>query len=258
MLDVDAYLARIRYAGPTEPTADTLSVLQVAHMRSVPFENLSIHIGERIRLDPDWLYEKIVTRQRGGFCYELNGLFAELLAALGFDVSRLAARVVGDGGALGIPFDHMALRVDVDGEAYLADVGFGDCFRRPLRLFETAPQSDGVRDYRATPAGDAYDVLERHGDEYKPQYRVELHPYALADFAGGCEHHQTSPESHFTQRRVCSLATESGRITLRDDRLITSTDAGTKTEQPIAGAEEWARVLRDRFGIELPGADSAR
>src|SRR4051812_10193641 len=97
-LDVHAYLERIRYHGPLDPTAETLRRLQVAHLLSVPFENLSIHWGEPIELDDEALFEKIVVRRRGGFCYELNGLFATLLRALGFDVAMLSAGVEGSAG----------------------------------------------------------------------------------------------------------------------------------------------------------------
>ena len=110
MIDVARYLQRISYDGPTAPNAETLRRVHLAHMRSVPFENLSVRGGEPIVLDEEKLFEKIVLRRRGGFCYELNGLFAALLENLGFRVARLAGRV----GVDGIPFDHMALQVDLD------------------------------------------------------------------------------------------------------------------------------------------------
>ena len=128
---LDRYLARITYDGPRDPTIATLRRLHRAHLLAVPFENLSIHRGERIELDESWILDKIVERRRGGFCYELNGAFSALLRALGFRVDRLAARVYGAGGEPGIPYDHMALRVRLERD-WLADVGFGDCFIEPL------------------------------------------------------------------------------------------------------------------------------
>src|SRR5437660_12879903 len=110
-MDIQAYLQRIDYTGPLVPSAKTLRLLQVAHLRTIPFENLSIHSGEPIVLDDDALFEKIVRRRRGGFCYELNGLFAALLRALGFDVKMLSARVANDERIFGPDFDHMALLV---------------------------------------------------------------------------------------------------------------------------------------------------
>ena len=126
-VDATAYLKRINYRGPLAPTAETLRRLQVAHLLSVPFENLSIHTGEPIVLDDDALFEKIVVRRRGGFCYELNGLFAALLRALGFHVEMLSAGVVSQAGEFGPEFDHMTLLVSL-AERWLADVGFGDSF----------------------------------------------------------------------------------------------------------------------------------
>src|SRR5918995_2554428 len=111
-MDVDAYLERIDYRGPLAPTAETLRRLHVAHLLAVPFENLSIHAGEPVVLDDEALFEKIVARRRGGFCYELNGLFAWLLRALGFRVTMLSARVVNR-GVVGPEYDHLTLQVDL-------------------------------------------------------------------------------------------------------------------------------------------------
>lgn len=244
---IDGYLARIGIAGARlGPTPETLARLHTAHLLTVPFENLSIHTGETIQLDAGWLYDKIVGRRRGGFCYELNGLFAELLIALGFRVERLAAQVYGDDGGLGIPFDHMCLRVD---DVWLADVGFGDSFVRPLRLDDRGEQTDGRRGFRIVEDGaDAY-VLEDAGH---PAFRFTTTPFALAEFAPGCRYHQTAPDSHFTQRTVVSLLTPDGRVTLRDDRLITTAAGGAKTQAPIADREAWHGVAHERFGLEPP------
>src|SRR5258706_4705129 len=125
-LDVRAYLDRIGQRGPTPANETTLRSLHLAHLRTVPFENLDIHLGRDIVLDETRLFDKIVRQKRGGFCYELNGLFAELLGELGFRVTLLSARVVND-GQVGPEFDHLALRVDLD-RPWLCDVGFGDSF----------------------------------------------------------------------------------------------------------------------------------
>ena len=123
---IGAYLERLGFTAPPQPTIEGLRRLHTAHLARVPFENLDIHLGEKILLEPEALVAKIVERRRGGFCYELNGAFSTLLQALGFDVTLLAARV-HNAGVLGPPFDHMCLRVDLD-EPWLADVGFGDNF----------------------------------------------------------------------------------------------------------------------------------
>src|SRR6185436_1278414 len=150
-MNTQAYLERIGYGGPLDPTAETLRALQVAHLQTVPFENLSIHAGQPIVLDVDALFEKVVVRRRGGFCYELNGLFAALLRALGFAVDLLSAEVARADGTFSPDFDHMTLAVLAGkglAERWLVDVGFGDSFREPLLLAERGEQAKGDRSYR--------------------------------------------------------------------------------------------------------------
>lgn len=141
-MDTSAYLHRIKFQGNTTVQASTLAALQLAHMQTIPFENLSIHYGQPIVLDIELLFHKVVNQLRGGFCYELNGLFAVLLEKLGFLVSRLSARVASSNGSYGPEFDHMLLLVHLE-EDYLVDVGFGDSFLEPLRLHEQATQVQG-------------------------------------------------------------------------------------------------------------------
>src|SRR5437762_8680982 len=140
MSHIDSYLKRIGYSGPTTPTPDLLRNLHRAHLLAVPFENLDIALGRRIVCEEESFLRKIIDRRRGGFCYELNGAFAALLRALGFQVTLLSARVYG-GGRFGPLFDHLALRVDLD-EPWLADIGFGRFARRPLRVTGCEPQTD--------------------------------------------------------------------------------------------------------------------
>jgi N-hydroxyarylamine O-acetyltransferase len=226
-----------------------LRALHVAHLRSVPFENLSIHAGEPIVLEDQALFTKIVERQRGGFCYEANGLFAALLRALGFDVSMLSAEVAREGGSYSPPFDHMALMITLE-ERWLADVGFGDSFLEPLLLDEEHEQPQPPDAFRIDRNGDYRIVMRREADEWKPNYRFALQPYAYADFAEMCRYHQTSPASHFTQKRICSRATETGRITLSDMRLIETIDK-QREEKTLASQTEYDLVLRQRFGIVM-------
>ena len=196
-MDIEAYLQRIKYTGPLAVNTETLRLLQLAHVRIVPFENLSIHSGEAIVLDDDALFEKIVSRRRGGFCYELNGLFAALLRALGFDVAMLSARVANADGIFGPDFDHMTLLVTL-AERWLVDVGFGDSFLAPLRLDEEKEQVQGNRAYRIVREGEYLVLGQRtYDEEWKRQYRFTLKPYQYSDYAEMCRYHQTSPQSHF-------------------------------------------------------------
>lgn len=248
-MNVATYLQRINYQGSTEPTAETLSELHDAHMLAVPFENLDIHRGREIVLDDERLYAKVVERRRGGFCYELNGAFAGLLGALGFRVKKLAAGVGRADGSYGPLFDHMALMVELE-ERWLADVGFGDSFRRPLRLDDEGEQAQAFGAYRIRQDGEQRIMEQRKGDDWLPQYRFTLQPYEYSDYTGMCRYHQTSPASHFTQKRVCTLATADGRITLTNKRLIT-TVGDERRERELASESEITAILRDQFGVEL-------
>ena len=244
MIDVARYLDRIAYRGPTEPTLETLRRIHLAHLKTVPFENLSVRRGEPIALEPEALFEKIVGRRRGGFCYELNGLFAALLEALGFRVALLAGRV----GPAGIPFDHLALRVDLD-EPWLADVGFGDSFVLPLRLEDRLPQQGGCgRRYRLDAVDGGLLLLRENEQGWENQYLFTLERWPLSAFEEGCRYHQTSPKSSFTQRTVVSRATDAGRITLSERRLIVTSD-GKRSETDLLDEAEIARALAEHFGI---------
>jgi N-hydroxyarylamine O-acetyltransferase len=249
-MDEHAYLERIGYRGPREPTAETLRQLHQAHLLAVPFENLDIHLGQPIVLSLSAFYEKIVRRRRGGFCYELNGLFGWLLERLGFTVTRLSARVFA-GAQPGPDFDHLVLLVET-AERLLADVGFGDSFLEPLRLDSDEASVQRGSSYRLTGSGQER-VLERlQGSDWEARYVVSLTPRRLHDFAAMCQYHQTSPDSIFTRMTICSLATAGGRITLSNDRLITTT-AGGREERVVTGDEEYRALLKDRFGMDLGG-----
>ena len=251
-MDVDAYLERINYNGAREVSAETLRALQVAHLMSVPFENLSIHAGESIVLDEDALFTKIVEQRRGGFCYECNGLFAGLLRALGFDVVMLGAGVAHATGGFGPIFDHMALMVTL-AERWLVDVGFGDSFIEPLRLDSRADQVQGTRSFRLVDE-DVHIVvmLRNETEDWQPQYRFKLQPYTFPDYEEMCRFHQTSPESHFTKNLVCSRATADGRITLSGMRFITTSGPQrVQDERTLSSRDEYDRVLRDEFGVVM-------
>lgn len=245
--DTRRYLARIGAEWPARPDAAALGTLHERHLRAVPFENLSIHLDEPIVLDLGSLREKVVERRRGGFCFELNGLFAALLRGLGFEVSLLAARVFLEDGELGQPGEHLSLRVLIDGEPWLADVGFGRNSLRPVRLDVEAPQHDPDGEFVVRPAGRGDLDLVRDG---VPQYRVETRPRRLSDFRALCYYIQYSPESGFTRSPVCTLRTEDGRLTLSGTELISTGTDGQRDERTVP-EDELLATYRERFGIEL-------
>lgn len=244
----DEYLKRIGVPRPVSPDLGTLRELQLAHLHAVPFENLSIHLGEPIVLDQDALVSKVVQRRRGGFCYELNGAFAALLREFGYQVSMLSARVFDAGGRPGLPFDHMTLRVDL-AEPWLVDVGFGRFAVRPLRLDHRVPQPDPDGMFRIAESPSGHGDLDVVSDGM-PAYRIDPRPYQLADFGPACWFQQTWPDSHFRQSLTCSILTASGRVTLSGDRLIT-TEGGERTERSLSGNAEILAAYRTYFDINL-------
>jgi N-hydroxyarylamine O-acetyltransferase len=251
MLNTTAYLQRINYTGRLEPTAETLHALQQAHLLAVPFENLDIHLGRPIILDHDALFDKVVNQRRGGFCYELNGLFAALLQQFGFDVTLLSARVTTAAGGFGPEYDHLALLVQLD-ERWLVDVGFGDSFHRPLRLDERGEQTDGRRTYRLDFDDQNYTLYQRDGlAVWEAQHIFTDQPRHFAEFGEMCHYHQTSPNSPFPNKRLCTQATPDGRITVSNQRLIISHN-GTRQEQELPDTAAFTAALRHHFGIDLP------
>ena len=250
-MEIDPYLRRVGYFGEIEPTETTLRSLHRAHMFAVPFENLDISVGRKIICDENRFLHKIVDERRGGFCYEMNGAFAALLRELGFQVTLLSARVTNGDGRDGPEFDHMTLRVELEEEDWLADVGFGDSFVEPLRLEPGLEQEQFGRRYRLTSADGGLCLEANSNEAWKKQYAFTFQPRELSEFAGMCHYHQTSPDSHFTRKRACSLATPEGRITVTGDKLI-ETRNGIREERVLQGDEEWRAVLGGRFGVSLP------
>jgi len=251
MPSVSSYLARIAYSGPTDPSSETLKQLHRAHLFHVPFENLDIGLKRSIVCDQSRFVHKIVEENRGGFCYEMNGAFAWLLTELGFKATLLSARVGRADGSFGPEFDHLTLRVDLD-EPWLADVGFGDSFIDPLKLEPGLEQSEDNGTFRISEKDGRY-IVERKGPhpDWKTEYAFTMLPRRLEDFAGMCHYHQTSPDSHFTQNKICTLATPDGRITLTQGKLIV-TNHGKREEREVTNEDEWRELLKNKFGVVLP------
>jgi N-hydroxyarylamine O-acetyltransferase len=254
-MNVPDYLERIHYNGQkVKPGIENLRRLHIAHLQSVPFENLDISLKRKIRLDESSLWKKIVTDRRGGFCYELNGLFAWLLKKIGFEVTYLNARVFDRDGNLGIDFDHLALLVQVPGQSsrWLADVGFGDSFNEPLNFEDREEQIQGLRAYRLEQSPNGFITWQKNYDSsWERQYFFDLQARQFPDdYETACLYHQTSSESWFTRGSIISRATEDGRVSLEDGRLIV-TKNGRRTERPVENDEEYHGLLKERFGVEL-------
>jgi len=245
----DRCLKRIGYIGPTEHSLSTLQTLQRVFLLKVPFENLDIHLGRQISLSPESIYEKIVSRRRGGFCYECNILFYNLLNELGFKTEYLSARMV-KGSTVGQEFDHMVILVNLE-HNYLVDVGNGQSCREPLRIDgKNRAFSEGYT-YRVGPYDKGYALYYQKPDTaWTPRFIFTLIPRDRTEFSGMCHYHQTSSESVFTQRRIVTIATKEGRITLTDMQL-TITKGGKIEESILTSEDEYYENLKQYFGIEI-------
>ena len=247
--DVDRCLDRIAYNGPTKPTLATLGALQLAFLLKVPFENLDIHLRRPIRLSSDSIYEKIIMKNRGGFCYECNILFFDLLKALGFRVEYLSARMVTENG-VGPEFDHMVLLVQLDRD-YLVDVGNGQSCREPLRIDGTDTASSEGFVYRVDSYRRDLALFYRQADkDWMPRFVFSLKPRQRSEFADMCNYHQTSPDSIFTRQRLVTMATPDGRISLVDMQLVI-TNRAEKHESVIYSKDHYKSILKRKFGIVI-------
>ena len=244
------YFARVGYRADAKPTLATLRELHRAHLLSIPYENLDIHLGVPLTLDPERIFAKIVDEQRGGWCYEMNGLFGLVLESMGFNVRRLSGTVGRAAHGWRAQGNHLVLVVTLD-RPWIADVGFGDGFLTPLPL-EPGSFTQSFFHYRVSRDG--------------PRWRVDSHPFGGADgfdftltarslnhFAVQCRELQTSPESGFVKTTVCERFTRDGLIMLRGATLREVTAAGVK-EHVLQSAGEYGATLRDRFGLDLPAA----
>ena len=253
-MNVRTYLERIGYNRVVQPDVETLIGLHRAHLLTVPFENLDIQLGRPIQLTEQALWEKIIAHKRGGFCYELNGLFAWLLKQIGYEVTYLNGRVYNGAGKRGREFDHLTLLVKIPYQStrWLADVGFGASFAEPLDLELEDTQTRESRAYRLEKLEDGINLWQQDfTGNWSRQYFFDFHPHIFPkDYEAACLYHQISPKSSFTHNCIVSRLTQNGRITLRNKQLlITKNDQ--RTEQPVGSDEEYQTLLKKHFGIEI-------
>ena len=253
-IDLDAYFERIDYAGERAATLEVLSALQGAHTGVIPFEGIEPMLGRPVPLDIASLEAKLVRGGRGGYCFEQNGLFRRVLAALGFQVTPLAARVVwmeaddAPPGAL----THMLLKVDLPEGAFLADVGFGgQSPTAPLRFETGAEQGTPHGIYRLMNQGAGLELQARLPDRWAPMYRFTLEPRVQADYEVGNWYTSTHPDSFFAKGLMVSRAPEGRRINLMDTQLTTYFTDGRSEERTIASAGELHEVLTRTFGLRI-------
>jgi len=236
----------------TDIAADlkNLKFLQRQHLLNVPFENLDIHWNHPITLDSDAFYDKVVGEKRGGFCYELNGLFYELLEKIGFQNKIISAKVSKGNGDFGAEYDHLAIITRIGDKEYVVDVGFGAFSAEPLEFILDVEQKDDNGVFLIRKFDENYfEIVRRDGDVWQIEYIFTTLQRGLTEFAEMCQYHQTSSESHFTRGRVCSLMTIDGRKTLTDGKFI-ETKNGQKHEIIIDSDEIFQKILAREFHIK--------
>lgn len=255
-IDLDAYFARIGIARPGQPDAAALAAVQRAQRFVIPFENLDIPLGRGISLSPDAVFNKLVTRKRGGYCFEQNQLFLRALTALGFEARPLMARV-WIGATEPQPRTHTVNLVTLDGREWIADAGFGGSYTPPMPLEQGAPvtTSDGARHRLVEDVTHGWTLERDAGSGWQPQYSFTTAPVFAADLEMGNHWTSTRPGMRFTTLRIVSRPDADG-FTSIVDRRRTRHGAGGVEEGDIASPEEWRR-LAEACGLSLT-ADKVR
>jgi N-hydroxyarylamine O-acetyltransferase len=229
---------------------ESLKLLQKQHLLHIPFENLDIHWRRPIILDAENFYRKIVEEKRGGFCYELNGLFCSLLQEIGFRSRMISARVASGENGFGEEYDHLAILTDIGGEEFLVDVGFGSFSAAPLKFISDLEQRDENGVFLIRKFDENYfEVVKKDTGVWKSEYIFKALRRDLSEFDEMCRFHQTSPKSHFTRGKVCSLMTKEGRKTLTDKKFI-ETGNEEKTELNINSEARFNEILEREFHIK--------
>ena len=273
---VRAYLARIGLSSPLEIDSAGLATMQAAHRRSIPFENLDVRLGRGVACDTASVFAKLVTRRRGGYCFEHNRLLADMLAALDFPNRVLLARVLLGNPPAPTPRTHCLVLVDFAGEPWIADAGFGGAYAPPMPLEDgaLATSGDGAQ-HRLTRIGSHGDLpgswlLERKGprlatdgrvqsdDRWEPQYAFDTAQVADADLGLGNHWAATHPTSRFTNATVISICLPDGFASLVDRELTVWRKGRAAERLTLATPAQYATVLAERFGLSLDSAEISR
>lgn len=256
--DPDAYFERIGYTGERAPTLTTLAAIHARHAETIPFENLDSLMRRPVLLGLESLQQKMVHNGRGGYCYEHNLLLKHVLAALGFDVTGLAARVLldVDGPADAItPRTHMLLRVDLDGETHVADVGFGGMtLTGPLKLELDSEQATPHEPYRLIKADEDFVMQVRIHDDWKSLYGFDLQKQSVPDYEVRNWYVSTHPDSLFVTGLIVARAARDRRYALRNNELRVHHLNGRGERRVLTSAAEMREALARDFRLTLPDA----
>ena len=253
MIDLAAYGARIGYAGPLTPTLATLRALQALHAAAIPFEAIDVLLDRGVDLAPAAVDAKLIAARRGGYCFEQNGLFRRVLTAIGFEVESLVARVrwMLPPGAPPTARSHMVLRVTIDGQPWLVDVGFGSCVpTSPLRMDRSELQPTAHESYRFRPSGDALLLQAQLEDSWADVYEIAREPQLDIDYEVANWFTATHPNSHFRHRLIVARTMPEARYVLLENRLTIRTPDG-RAERRFLDADAIDRALGETFGLTV-------
>lgn len=257
-IDLDAYLERIGWRGETRPSLETLASLLDAHMSRIPFENLDVLLGRRIRLDLDGVQQKLVRARRGGYCFEHGTLFAAVLEAFGFRPVRHCARVTMFKPRSEAPRTHMFLTVPLAEGTFVVDPGFGSlASRRPVPLIDGAPSRTGAETHWMVRDGDLWTLRAQVGDTAVDAWVSTLEQENPVDFEMGSHFTSTHPESAFVSRIMMRALTSDGRVTVMN-REVTHWRAGTPYASQLADRAALRELLIEHFGFDLPEVEQLR
>jgi N-hydroxyarylamine O-acetyltransferase len=251
-MDLAAYLARIGFDGAPRPDLATLKAVHRAHLQAIPYENLDVRLGRPGGIEVEGAFAKLVTAGRGGWCYEMNGLLGWALEAIGFQVTRLCGAVMrGERGDEAIG-NHLVLKVDLDGQAWIADVGLGDGILEPIPLTEGPHRVAGF-DFRLERLDPRWWRLHNHEMGGAKHFDFTLEPADPAKLAAVCQWLRTSPASIFTQAVLAYRFTPDGIVTLLG-RVVRRMRPGERSDSLIESPEELVAVLSREFGLDVPEA----
>jgi len=252
--DLDGYCGRIGYNGAREPTFAVLRAIHLLHPQTIPFENLDVLLHRPIEIDAESLQRKLVAGGRGGYCFEQNLLFSHALKAFGFEVTFLTGRVRYQVPAdKAMPLTHMLLKVDLDGGAFIADVGFGaNTLTAPLRLLSGDEQETPHEPFRITETAGRHRVEVRLRGDWAQLYNFSLEPQSMVDLEVGNWYMATHPESRFYDELAVSRAAPEGRYALSNNQLAIHRLSGTSERRVLHTESELREALTGLFGLTLP------
>lgn len=256
---LDLYFDRIGFRGPVAPTLTVLRQLHALHPQAIPFENLAPYSGQPVSLALDDLVDKLLRRRRGGYCFEHNALFMEVLTRLGFAVTPLLARVrwqVPQMVQTGLT--HMLLQVDLQGRGWFADVAFGSTTQTaPLAALPQVPQSTPHGRFRLMPEAAHWRLEFETAVGWQPVYCFGLTPAASVDREIGNWFTATHPQSVFRLDLLVSRTLPGARESMLNAVYTRRGNEGGLERFCYTEAAAWADCLRGRFGLDLPAQEAA-